>query len=79
MGSGVAFFIRTLIAEEMRDRVASAKKRGETLSIPAQIDEIASSYPGSALTDDDLRNRLFAEATRAGVDVDLTWVSSKPH
>jgi hypothetical protein len=71
MGSGTAFFIRTLIAEEMRDRIAAAKARGETLSIPAQVDELAKSYPGSALTDDDLRNRFFAEATRAGVAIDL--------
>lgn len=71
MGSGTAFFIRTLIAEEMRNRIAAAKARGETLSIPAHVDELAKNYPGAALTDADLRNRLFAEATRAGVAVEL--------
>jgi hypothetical protein len=79
MGSGTAFFIRTLVAEEMRDRIARAKKRGETLSIPAHADEIARNYPGSALTDDDLRNRLFAEATSAGVPVDLHRASRTSH
>ena len=71
MGSGVAFFIRPLIAKDMRDRIAAAKKRGKTLSIPDEAEDIAKNYPGAYFPDDDLRNRLFAEATRAGVPVDL--------
>ena len=71
MGSGVSFYIRTLVAEEMRHRIATAKKRGEKLSIPAHAAELARNYAGSAYTDDDLRNRLFAEASRAGVAVEL--------
>ena len=77
MGAGVELFIRTLIAEEMRDRIAAAKESGQTLSIPANVDEIARNYPGARLTEEDLRNRLFAEATQAGVPVDLK--PAKPH
>lgn len=71
MGSAMSLFTRNLVAQEMRERVAAAKLRGEPLFIPSNAAEIAYAYPGSVLTGDDLRNRLFAEAVWAGVDVDL--------
>ena len=70
MGIGVGLYIRKLVAQEMRERIASAWLNGETLSIPKQADEIARTYPG-ALPDDDLRNRLFAEAAGVGLPVDM--------
>ena len=79
MGTGVGFYIRTLVAQEMRERIALAWLNGETLSIPKQADEIARSYPGSGMPDDDLRNRLFLEATRIGLPVKLTRETVKPH
>lgn len=71
MGAGVSFYTRRLVAQDMRERIALAWLHGETLSVPQQAAQIASSYPG-ALPEDDLRNWLFAEATRVGVPVDLT-------
>ncbi len=71
MGSGVSWYMRTLVAEEMRGRVASAAKRGATLDIPESAAEIAQAYPGSALSEEDVGNRLFAEAARAGVAVEI--------
>jgi hypothetical protein len=71
MGIGVSFYIRNLIGKEMRGRVALARQRGETLVIPETAAEIAQNYPGSQLADEDLRNRLFAEAIEAGAPVAL--------
>ena len=71
MGVGVSFYVRNLVGKEMRGRVASARRRGETLAIPEAAAEIARNYPGSALPDEDLRNRLFAEAIQAGAPVAL--------
>jgi hypothetical protein len=71
MGIGVSFYIRNLVAQEMRGRVASARKRGETIAIPETAAEIAHDYPGSAFADEDLRNRLLAEAIQAGAPVAL--------
>ena len=71
MGTGVSFYIRNLIGKEMRSRIAFARRRGETLAIPEAAAEIARSYPGSAFPDEDLRNRLFAEAIQAGAPVAL--------
>jgi hypothetical protein len=70
MGIGVDIYNRRLAAQDMRQRIALAWLQGETLSIPDAAAQIAISYPG-ALPDDDLRNWLFAEATRFGVPVDL--------
>ena len=78
MGIGVGFYLRSLIAQAMRERIALAWLNGETLSIPKQADEIARSYPG-ALPGDDLRNRLFAEAAGVGLPLDLTREPAKPH
>ena len=79
MGIGVGIYIRNLVAQEMRERIALAWLNGETLSIPKHADQIARSYPGSALPVDDLRNRLFADATRIGLPVELTRETVKPH
>jgi hypothetical protein len=76
MGIGVDIYNRKLAAQDMGERIALAWLRGETLSIPDAASQIARSYPG-ALPDNDLRNWLFAEATRVGVPVDLK--SAKPH
>jgi len=72
MGTGVGYYIRDLVSQEVRERIARAWLNGETLSIPKQADQIASLYPGSALADDDLRNSLFNDATRIGLPVELT-------
>jgi len=72
MGIGVGFYIRNLVDQEVRERIALAWLNGETLSIPKQADQIARSYPGSALADDDLGNLLFVDATRIGLPVELT-------
>ena len=71
MGVGVSFYIRNLVAKEMRGRVASARERGEPLVIPDIADEIAHEYPGGAFAEEDLRNRLFAEAIQAGAPIAL--------
>ena len=71
MGTGGGFYIRNLVGQEMRERIALAWLNGERLSIPKQGDPIARLYPGSGLLDEDLRNRLFAEATRIGLPVEL--------
>lgn len=71
MGTGISIYIRRLVMQETRRRVASAAKRGESLSIPASAAEIAQEFPGSALPEEDVRNQLFAEAGRAGVEVEL--------
>ena len=72
MGIGVGFYIRNLVDQEVRERIARAWLNGETLSIPKQADQIARLYPGSALPDADLRNSLFNDATRIGLPVELT-------
>ena len=59
MGIGVGFYIRNLVPQEIRERIALAWLNGETLSIQKQADEIARLYPGSALPDDDLRKSPF--------------------
>ena len=79
MGVGVSFYIRNLVAQDIRQRVSSAKRHGESLVVPTSAAEIADDYPGAALVDDDLRNRLFAEAAWAGVPVELGKNFSKPH
>jgi hypothetical protein len=71
MRFGVGFYIRNLVAKEMKHRVARARKRGETLAIPETAAEIARDYPGAAFADEDIRNRLFAEAIQAGAPIDL--------
>jgi len=71
MGTGVSIYIRRLVMQETRRRVASAAKRGEALSIPTSAAEIAEEFPGSALPEEDVRNQLFAEAGRAGVATEL--------
>ena len=71
MGTGVSFYVRNLVGQEMRGRVATARRRGETLSIPETAAQIEEEYPGSALNEEDIRNRLFAEAVDAGVSVEL--------
>lgn len=76
MGIGVGIYLRKLVAQEVRERIALAWLQGETLSIPKQAAEIARSYP-DALPDDDLRNQLFAEAASVGLPVDLK--RAKPH
>jgi hypothetical protein len=76
MGIGVGFYVRKLVAQDMRERIALAWLNGETLSIPKQADEIARLYPG-ALPKEDLRNRLFAEAAGVGLPIDLK--PPKPH
>jgi hypothetical protein len=70
MGIGVDVYNRRLVVQDMRERIALAWLHGETLSIPDQAAQLARSYPG-ALPNDDLRNWLFAEATRVGVPVNL--------
>ena len=79
MGIGVGFYIRNLVDQEVRERIALAWLNGETLSIPKQGVQIARSYPGSALADDDVRNRLFVDATRIGLPVELTRGIVNPH
>jgi hypothetical protein len=71
MGTGVSFYVRNLVAKEMRERIATAKRQGEPLMIPEAAAQIAEEYPGSAVPEEDLRNRLFAEAANAGVAADL--------
>jgi len=77
MGVGVSFYIRNLVGQEMRGRIATAKRRGEPLLIREAATQIEDGYPGSNLHDEDLRNRLFAEAVDAGVAVDLG--AARPH
>ena len=77
MGYGVGFYIRNLVAKDIRERIATAWMHGETLSISKQTAEIARAYPGSG-PNDDVRNQLFAEATGVGVPVELTKEPSKP-
>jgi hypothetical protein len=72
MGVGASFYIRNLIGAEVRSRVALAREHGEALVIPESAAEIAQDYPGSQLAEEDLRNRLFAEAIEAGVPVVLS-------
>jgi hypothetical protein len=79
MGIGGGFYIRNLVDQEVRERIALAWLNGETLSIPEQADQIAVLYPGSALPGDDLRNHLFADATRIGLPVELSRETVKPH
>ena len=76
MGIGGGFYIRNLVDQEIRERIALAWLNGETLLIPKQADQIAALYPGSALPDDD---RLFADAIRIGLPIKLTRESVKPH
>lgn len=71
METGVSFYVRNLVAKEMRERIAAAKRQGEALLIPETAAQIAEGYPGSAVPEEDLRNRLFAEAVKAGVAVEL--------
>jgi hypothetical protein len=71
MGIGVSFYIRNLVGQEMRGRIATARRRGETLAIPETAVQLEEEYPGSALNEEDMRNRLFAEAVGAGVEVEL--------
>ena len=79
MGIGVSFYIRNLVAKDMRQRVTSARRRGESLAIPESAVEIAHDYPGTNFIGDDLRNRLFAEATQAGVPTELGVKHDKRH
>ena len=79
MGIGVSFYVRNLVAQEMRERVFTASENGEALAIPQTAAEIANDYPGADFPADDLRNRLFAEAMQADVPVELGRRSSKPH
>jgi hypothetical protein len=76
MGIGVGFYVRKLVAQDIRHRIALAWLHGERLSIPRQAKQIARSYPG-ALPDDDVRNRLFAEAAGVGLPVNLK--PAEPH
>jgi hypothetical protein len=78
MGIGIGFYTRNILAQEIRKRIAFAWLNAETLSIPKQADQIASLYPGSGLPDEDLRNRLFADATGVGLPVKLTRETVKP-
>lgn len=71
MGSGVSTFIRVLVIEEMRRRVANTANGGEALSVPASAAEIAQAFPRADLTEDQIASQLLAEAARAGVAVDL--------
>ena len=77
MGIGVGFYIRNLVAKDMRQRIATAWMHGETLSIPEQSSEIARLYPGSGLPNEDLGNRIFAEATGVGLPVELARKTSR--
>ena len=79
MGIGLSVFIRRLVIQETRQRVASAAKRGEPLLVPAAAAEIKQEFPGSALPDEDVRNQLFAEAARTGVAVELGRGPPKVH
>lgn len=71
MGASLSFYVRNLVAGDMRERVSQARRRGEPLAIPENADAIERDYPGSGLTADDVRNRLFAEASNAGVRVEM--------
>ena len=71
MGSGVSTYLRILVTEEMRRRVSSAARGGEALSVLSSAAEIAQAFPGSDLSVDEVANQLCAEATRAGVAVEL--------
>ena len=79
MGIGLSVFMRRLVIQEARQRVASAAKRGESLLIPATAAEITQEFPGSALPEEDVRNQLFAEAARAGVSVELGTEAVEVH
>jgi hypothetical protein len=68
---GVSYYIRKLVSEETGRRVASAAKSGETLLIPASAAAIARDFPGSTLSEEEIRNQLFAKAARADVEVEL--------
>jgi hypothetical protein len=79
MGIGGGFYIRNLVYQEVRERIALAWLNGETLLVQKQANEIARLYPGSAVPDDDLRNYLFTDATRIGLPVELTRETVKSH
>jgi len=68
---GVSYYIRKLIGEETERRVASAGKEGETLQVSASATEIERDFPGSTLSQEEVRNQLFSGAATGGVDVEL--------
>ena len=76
MGVGLSVYIRRLVVQEARRRVAAAAERGEPLLIPATAAGITQEFPGAALPDEDVRNQLFAEAAQSGVAVEL---GRRPH
>ena len=69
MGAGVASFIRILVAEEVKRRVAEAAQ-GEPIDLRANAVDIERAYPGSYLTAEEIAAKLFDEASRAGVAIE---------
>ena len=72
MGVGLSIYVRRLVLQEARRRVAEAAERGEPLLIPTTAAEITMEFPGAALPEEDVRNQLFAEAAQSGVAVQLS-------
>ncbi len=79
MGSGVSTYMRILVTEEMRRRVAFAAKGGKALSVPASAAEIAQAFPRADLSVAEVASQLLAEAARAGVAVDLGRSRAEAH
>ena len=69
MGIGQLFYVRNLLAQDLRGRIADVQRQGGKLVIPRAAAQLAREYPG--FSEQDLRNRLFAEAVQAGVPMDL--------
>ena len=72
MGAGVSSFIRILVSEEVKRRVADAAKAGEAIDLKANAIEIEHAYPGSYLSDQEIAGALFDEASRLGVPTDAS-------
>ena len=70
MGAGVASFIRILVAEEVKRRVAEAAQGGDLIDLRANAVDIERAYPGSYLTEEEIAATLFDEASRAGVPIE---------
>jgi len=67
MGAGVSSFIRVLVSEEVKRRVAEAAKDGQSINLKAHAVEIERAYPGSYLSDLEIAAALLDEASRVGV------------
>jgi hypothetical protein len=62
-------YSRRFLATDIRSHIALARRRGKKVRVPRAAAQLAREYPG--FSEQELRNRLFAEAVQAGVQVDL--------